>query len=244
MRKSDSKSGRSRAMSVTFETSGTDHRAAESIILIERRALVRQCFAASLKSASGYNVLAFLSVDECLQSAAAMKGSLVVLCTGEGMKDVEANRQLSLLAKGAEHLPLVLISDDEAPDQIVKALEAGCRGFIPTSVPLAVAVEAMRLVKAGGTFVPASSMLASRRGSEGVVASTPVGNGMFTSRQAAVVDSLLKGKANKIIAYELNMCESTVKVHVRSIMKKLKARNRTEVAYIVNAMKSHDRLSA
>jgi len=61
---------------------------------------------------------------------------------------------------------------------------------------------------------------------------------MFTSRQAAVVDSLLKGKANKIIAYERNMCESTVKVHVRSIMKKLKARNRTEVAYIVNGMMS------
>jgi len=40
------------------------------------------------------------------------------------------------------------------------------------------------------------------------------------------------------------MCESTVKVHVRSIMKKLKARNRTEVAYIVNGMKSHDRLPA
>jgi hypothetical protein len=43
--------------------------------------------------------------------------------------------------------------------------------------------------------------------------------------------SLREGKANKIIAYELNMCESTVKVHVRNIMKKLKARNRTEVAF-------------
>jgi DNA-binding NarL/FixJ family response regulator len=231
-------------ISTTSETSVGGHSAAETIILIEGRALVRQCFADSLKSASGYNVLAFLSVDECLQSAEAMKGSLVVICTGEGMKDAEVNRQLSLLAKGAEHLPLVLISDDEDPNQIVKALEAGCRGFIPTSVPLAVAVEAMRFVKAGGTFVPASSILASRHGSEDVAASTPVGNGMFTSRQAAVVDSLLKGKANKIIAYELNMCESTVKVHVRSIMKKLKARNRTEVAYIVNGMKSPDRLSA
>ncbi len=39
------------------------------------------------------------------------------------------------------------------------------------------------------------------------------------------------GKANKIIAFELNLCESTVKVHVRSIMRKLQARNRTEVAF-------------
>jgi DNA-binding NarL/FixJ family response regulator len=45
---------------------------------------------------------------------------------------------------------------------------------------------------------------------------------------------LRKGTPNKIIAYELNMCESTVKVHVRNIMKKLKAKNRTEVAYLTN----------
>jgi DNA-binding NarL/FixJ family response regulator len=45
-----------------------------------------------------------------------------------------------------------------------------------------------------------------------------------------VVRAIQKGKSNKIIAYELNMCESTVKVHVRRIMKKLNAKNRTDVA--------------
>ena len=59
---------------------------------------------------------------------------------------------------------------------------------------------------------------------------------MFTRRQVAVIDALRKGKANKIIAYELNMCESTVKVHVRNIMKKLNAKNRTEVAYLASGL--------
>ena len=59
-------------------------------------------------------------------------------------------------------------------------------------------------------------------------------SGMFTMRQAEVVQALRKGKANKIIAYELNLRESTVKVHIRNIMKKLKATNRTEVAYKIN----------
>ena len=58
--------------------------------------------------------------------------------------------------------------------------------------------------------------------------------GMFTLRQAEVVQALRRGKANKIIAYELNLRESTVKVHIRNIMKKLKATNRTEVAYKIN----------
>jgi DNA-binding NarL/FixJ family response regulator len=65
---------------------------------------------------------------------------------------------------------------------------------------------------------------------------------MFTRRQVAVIDALRKGKANKIIAYELNMCESTVKVHVRNIMKKLNARNRTEVAYLANELLQEHRL--
>jgi DNA-binding NarL/FixJ family response regulator len=59
---------------------------------------------------------------------------------------------------------------------------------------------------------------------------------MFTARQAAVIEALRRGKANKIIAYELNLRESTVKVHVRNIMKKLHATNRTEVAYLASRL--------
>ena len=58
----------------------------------------------------------------------------------------------------------------------------------------------------------------------------------LTSRQAAVAEALRRGKANKTIAYELNMCESTVKVHIRSIMRKLQAKNRTEAAFKLNAV--------
>ena len=217
--------------------------AIESVILIERRLLVRECFAAGLERASGYNVISFASPETYLERADRTKVGLIVLCTSGDLNDAEASRQISLLS--AEDLPVVLIADREDASQIVKALEAGARGFIPSTLSLAVVVEALRFVRAGGTFVPTSSLPASRRSfPEDAAAARPVGNGMFTSRQAAVVDALLKGKANKIIAYELNMCESTVKVHVRNIMKKLKARNRTEVAYIVNGMMSPDRQAA
>jgi DNA-binding NarL/FixJ family response regulator len=51
----------------------------------------------------------------------------------------------------------------------------------------------------------------------------------FTPRQLEVLERLNEGKQNKAIAYELGMAESTVKVHIRQIMKKLNARNRTQV---------------
>jgi DNA-binding NarL/FixJ family response regulator len=59
---------------------------------------------------------------------------------------------------------------------------------------------------------------------------------LFTARQAAVLRALRQGKANKQIAYDLNMREGTVKVHIRNIMRKLKAKNRTEVAILANGL--------
>jgi DNA-binding CsgD family transcriptional regulator len=91
------------------------------------------------------------------------------------------------------------------------------------------------LVRAGGVYAPVSCLVPANRNSECRSAVKQPGD-IFTARQAAVVKALRKGKANKIIAYELNMRESTVKVHVRNIMKKLSAKNRTEVAYITRGL--------
>jgi DNA-binding NarL/FixJ family response regulator len=83
--------------------------------------------------------------------------------------------------------------------------------------------------------------VAAHRAPEATVA--PKTNGLFTARQAAVVEALRRGKANKIIAYELKMRESTVKVHVRNIMKKLHATNRTEVAFMANRLLNGEELA-
>jgi len=103
-------------------------------------------------------------------------------------------------------------------------------------VKIRVAVEAVGLACAGGIFVPANALLAMREMIHARASSVRPLSGVFTTREAAVVEALRKGKANKIIAYELNLCESTVKVHIRNIMKKLKATNRTEVAYKLREM--------
>jgi DNA-binding NarL/FixJ family response regulator len=93
----------------------------------------------------------------------------------------------------------------------------------------------MRLVGAGGTFAPTSALLHAGTPSESAPPHYDVSKKvLFTARQLAVLVALRRGKANKQIAYELNMREGTVKVHVRHIMKKLRARNRTEVAIIAN----------
>jgi DNA-binding NarL/FixJ family response regulator len=56
----------------------------------------------------------------------------------------------------------------------------------------------------------------------------------FTQREAAVLERLRQGQPNKIIAHALGVSESTVKVHLRSIMSKLKVRNRTQIVCILS----------
>lgn len=215
----------------------TDH-ASGAIILIEKRALIRECLTRSLRFATGQDVQSFSRVDSWIETAGAIPASLVILCLATHSRSPETQSEISALFQAADGLPVTLLSDVEDPDEIVEALDLGVRGFIPTSVPLDVAVEAMRLVKAGGVYIPASSLFAARRSadSENVAVEKLAAKGQFTARQAAVVEALRRGKANKIIAYELNMRESTVKVHVRNIMKKLHAKNRTEVAFLTNGM--------
>lgn len=212
-----------------------------SIVLIERRILIRDCLTQCLRLSAEPNVVSFPTVEKWLEVADKMTASLVILCIAGQSKDPQMQREISLLS-GIDHkVPTILLSDAEDLDQIVDALDKGARGFIPTSMSLDVAVEAMRLVKAGGVYVPASSVVAARNSTSADSGNSKrFCNGMFTARQAAVVEALRRGKANKIIAYELKMRESTVKVHVRSIMKKLNAKNRTEVGFIANGLLGGD----
>jgi DNA-binding NarL/FixJ family response regulator len=211
-----------------------------TIVLVDRRVLSRECLAHALRVADpGSSILSFSSAAEWLeQRKRSSSACLIILHVTQGkLHGQDLSGELALIKQAAGAPPIVLLSDEEDPEEIISALNSGVQGYIPSSVPLSVAVEAMRLVAAGGTYVPVSSLLTCRRTiatSDQTVADSTGGG--FTSRQTEVLKALREGKANKIIAYELNMCESTVKVHVRSIMKKLKARNRTEVAFKTNEL--------
>lgn len=208
-----------------------------SIIIIEKRALIRDCLRRCFEAASGQKVIAVRSVEDCLQISTTMVTSLIIFSVANYLKNPETLREIGRLVQGEKARPLIVLSDGDDLEQIVSVLDTGARGYIPTDLALEVAVEAVRLVCAGGVFIPASSLVGARQpGGETPRPAPRSANGIFTARQAAVVDAVRRGKANKVIAFELKMRESTVKVHVRNIMKKLNAKNRTEVAFMANEL--------
>ncbi|MCA1406689.1 response regulator transcription factor [Ensifer sp. IC3342] len=207
------------------------------LVIIDSRALDRQCLAQSIVShKADMRVIALGSIEEWRQQRHLYPplSSILLNVGGRRIVDPAVAEEIRRLASEFEPVPVIVLADTDELAQIMKALEYGAKGYIPSSVSIDVCIEAIDLAVAGGTFVPASSVFAMRRLLEsGNTVTRPLA-GMFTARQAEVVEALRRGKANKIIAYELNLRESTVKVHIRNIMKKVKATNRTEVAYKIN----------
>lgn len=211
-----------------------------SLVILDHRALDRECLAQALVDRGlGMEVSAVGSVEEWREVEDRYQPVLAVLFNvgSRNADDPVLAEEISRLIVEFKPSPIVVLSDSDDLTQVVKLLGYGARGFIPSCVGVSVCVGAIGLAVAGGVFIPASSVMSmSDLVTKGATSKPRLLSGMFTHRQEAVVEALRRGKANKIIAYELNLRESTVKVHIRNIMKKLKATNRTEVAYKLNDM--------
>jgi DNA-binding NarL/FixJ family response regulator len=140
-------------------------------------------------------------------------------------------REFERLEALVPNASIVVLSDAASSDEIAQIIGYGARGYIPTSMPFHLAIEAVRFIEAGGTFVPAGNLLADRDQNK-----QPAGASALTERQMKVVEAVGHGFANKQIAYKLKMSENTVKVHLRHIMKKLNVRNRTEIAIMTRRL--------
>lgn len=198
-----------------------------AIVIIESRTLLRECLERSIRTRAAVDVTSFSSVAEWFANSGDCRAALIILSV-ENLSKEEMQRELALLAASVPIAPTIVVAEKNDLNDALEALSLGAKGYLPTSIGLDVAMEAMQFVSAGGTYVPAECVLASKLSLNQPCSSDP--NGTFTSRELAVIQAIRQGRSNKMIAYQLNMCESTVKVHVRHIMKKLHARNRTEVA--------------
>lgn len=200
-----------------------------AIVVVHQHAVFRDCFVRCLEiSYEDHDIFAFPSVVEWLDSRARHGAGPAIVIVMMDSSDAAHRSDLGFVETVATNTSVVIVSDIEDVNYILHVLTSGAKGYIPANLPFDVAVEAVRLVKAGGVYIPASSLMLRRNQEERAEK-----NGkLLTERQMSVVEAVRSGKANKQIAYELSMSEHTVKVHLRHIMRKLNARNRTEVAVL------------
>jgi DNA-binding NarL/FixJ family response regulator len=136
-------------------------------------------------------------------------------------------RSVQAVQEAHPGLPVVILSGEERASQMEALLAAGASGYIPKSSSAPVMISAIRLVLAGGVYVPPQMMTGARSTPRVQLPDTAM---HLTGRQLDVLRLLAQGRSNKLICRELDISEGTLKTHINAIYRVLNVINRTEAA--------------
>jgi len=182
------------------------------------------------------------SCDEALQLTRSHQDTSLILLdlALPGTDGFEALRRLREEFPG---IPVVVVSAYDHTELVTRAIDTGAMGFIPKTSTTQILLNALRLVLAGGVYLP-PEVLRSHRAI--APAAPPLAAGPaqlrdpheigLTERQSQVLALLVQGKPNKLICRDLNLAESTVKIHVTAILKALHVANRTQAVIAVGKL--------
>ena len=212
--------------------------------LIDSRPLTRISISHLLTTISDdFVILPYSDIDEFVAEylECPRKAEMIVFNLGSArISENHISKGILRLKLELPNLPLVFLSEHDELGEIVDAIQIGARGYISSVFNPSTVIQSLRLVMVGGAFIPHNALLEitgktskfredDRQNDPKI--DSPVLQAL-TSRELEVFELVRRGKSNKIIAYELGVQESTVKVHTRKIMTKLKAINRTHAAFL------------
>ena len=218
---------------ISSQISDMTRRKTATIALVDEVVLSRDCLVQSLLPRFGQDIAIkpFASIEGLLSSEPT-RFDLMLLYVHDNPGEyfqtiVEAIVDIPM--------PVLVITDNKLTDLRMffrDALRAGICGLVSAAdTGSKLLSAATRFALSGGTFFP--SELIVRDSASAIRSSVPKkARSGLTARQAEVFVKLQEGKPNKIIAYELGMSESTVKVHIRAIMKSIGATNRTQAVFL------------
>ncbi len=150
---------------------------------------------------------------------------LVLLDYGmPGMNGLEGLRRVMALGGGQR---AAIISGTAPRDIAEEALALGAAGFLPKTLPAKRLVNAVRFMAMGEQYAPVDFMTAP----EEAAPSHPIA-ARLTPREMQMLEGLCEGKSNKEIARDLGLTEPTVKLHMKTLYRKIDAGNRTQAALI------------
>jgi DNA-binding NarL/FixJ family response regulator len=197
-----------------------------------------------------------LSVDELL---GMVSDDVDLAVVDLNMPGADGYSHIDELRRRFPSVPVIVLSGYEDPQLMRTALERGALGFIPKAYSPDVMLSAVRLVLAGGVYVPPMMLSAVPPGvvassggelpatcAPGMLGARPTGAAssatldglrkVLTERQVEVLQLLSQGKPNKLIGRSLGISEGTVKIHLAAIFRALNVRNRTEAVVAAQSL--------
>jgi DNA-binding NarL/FixJ family response regulator len=208
------------------------------ILLVDDHVLFREGIALLLKSLVAEDSLYQAGTCEEALTLVARDPSIELVLMDINLPGTSGINAISMIRAEFPLIPVVGLSSSDDKQTILDAIDAGAMGFIPKSSSSAVLFAALQLVLSKGIYIPPQAFLRDR----GVVARTaaisadksasaehasPKDLGL-TPRQSDVLFLILQGKSAKVIAKELSLSSSTVKIHTSASLRALNVTTRTQ----------------
>ena len=186
----------------------------------------------------GVEAVVAMNLEELDRAVAAHADELDLALVDIAMPGTQGYEHVAKLRAQAPALPVIVLSGSEDVELMRALIDLGVLGFIPKAYSPDVMLSAIRLVLAGGIYIPPLLLAnAQAQGWQPAETPAPAGNStrsidglrnLLTERQIDVMRLLSQGKPNKLIARDLGISEGTVKIHLAAIFRALNVRNRVE----------------
>lgn len=196
------------------------------ILLADDHDLVREAIAAFLTSGGVEAVDHASSLDGALSAVEKADRAYDVILLDYGMPGMSGLDGLTKMRAVANGTPVALISGTANRAVAEEALALGAAGFVPKTMAAGSLVNAVRFMAAGEQYAPVKWMTEAEKEDAHPMADK------LSERELQVLGGLCHGKSNKEIARDLDLQEVTIKLHVKTLCRKLEAKNRTQAAMI------------
>jgi len=134
----------------------------------------------------------------------------------------------ALAKQKAEGARMAVISASDNNRDIKKAMDLGAIGYIPKRSDPKILSAALKLILDGGIYLPPEILNNPKTSAEPNTRTS----GRLTARQMEVLKLIAQGRSNKQIAFELQVSEATIKLHINALLRTLGATNRTQALII------------
>jgi two-component system, NarL family, nitrate/nitrite response regulator NarL len=195
------------------------------VLLADDHELVRDTIRAFLEKENGVKV-SVASDLASVEQQILKEGPYDVVLLDYSMPGMNGLEGLAKAREWNTGSPVALISGTATRAVAEAALAAGAAGFLPKTMPAKSLIHAVRFMAAGERYAPIHFLTEREQEPENPLAST------LTEREMQVLRGLCDGRSNKEIANALDLHEVTIKLHVKTLCRKLGARNRTHAAMI------------
>ncbi len=197
-------------------------------LIVDDHPLFREALENAIRwAAPDADIVEATSIDEAL--AVLNSNAIELTLLDLSMPGTTGLSGLLRIRKAFPRSPIVVISCHQDAQIVASVLSLGVSGYIPKSTSKEELAHAIGGVLKGAVYLPSCYRgIAAGRRSKGPAQELLKRLNELTPQQLKVLDMIRRGLQNKQIAYELNIRETTVKVHVSEILRKLNVMSRTK----------------